>query len=99
MGKSLLKSLVLVGGQNPIEAARIGCKIYSGSFVYNFKEVYQFLIKNKIAKKIKTTDQLATLLIKDFKNKYKINTKKFKIIDKYGFTIFNKTTSILGKLI
>lgn len=99
MGKSMLKNLILVGGQNPIEAARIGCNIYSGPFVYNFKEVYQFLIKNKIAKKIKTVDQLAALLIKDFKNKYKINTIKLKIIDKYGFTIFNKTSSMLSKLI
>ena len=99
MGKSLLKNLILVGGQNPIEAARIGCKIYSGPFVYNFNEVYQFLIKNKIAKKIKSVDHLAILIIKDLKNRAKKNSIKLKQIDKYGSEIYKKTIHVLEKVI
>ena len=99
MGKSLLKNLILVGGQNPIEAARIGCKIYSGPFVYNFNEVYQFLIKNKIAKKIKSVDHLAILIIKDLKNRAKKNSIKLKQIDKYGSEIYKQTIHVLEKVI
>ena len=45
MGKSLLKKLNLVGGQNPIEPAKYDCKIYFGPYVYNFLEVYEYLKK------------------------------------------------------
>jgi 3-deoxy-D-manno-octulosonic-acid transferase len=41
IGISLVKKLKLVGGQNPIEAAKNGCKIYHGPYVYNFSEVYE----------------------------------------------------------
>ena len=47
MGKSTLKRLIEVGGQNPIEAARQGCQIYYGPYVHNFEEVYNFLAKKK----------------------------------------------------
>ena len=40
MGKSLFKNYGKIGGQNPIEAARLGCKIYHGPFVKNFEEIY-----------------------------------------------------------
>ena len=40
IGKSLLKKLERVGGQNPIEAAKMGCYVYHGPYVYNFQEVY-----------------------------------------------------------
>ena len=51
IGKSTIKKLEDVGGQNPIEAVFFGCKIYHGPYVYNFKEIYDFLQKNKISKK------------------------------------------------
>ena len=38
MGKSYLKKLESVGGQNPIEAAKYDCKIYHGPYIYNFDE-------------------------------------------------------------
>ena len=38
------------GGQNPIDAAKLGCKIYHGPYVYNFKEIYDFLEKIKFLK-------------------------------------------------
>ena len=52
MGKSLFKKFVNEGGQNPIEAAQQGCKIYHGPYVYNFKEIYDILEKNNISQKI-----------------------------------------------
>ena len=39
----MIKKLHKVGGQNPIEAAKLGCKIYHGPYIYNFKEIYDFL--------------------------------------------------------
>ena len=52
MGKSILKKFENEGGQNPIEAARFGCKIYHGPYIYNFEEIYKTLEKNGISKKI-----------------------------------------------
>ena len=45
----MLKKLKKVGGQNPIEPAKLGCKIFYGPYVYNFKEIYEFLNSNGIA--------------------------------------------------
>ena len=39
IGKSLVKKLIKVGGQNPIEAAKMGCCIFHGPFVSNFHEI------------------------------------------------------------
>ena len=36
-----LAKLKKVGGQNPIEAAKLGCKIYHGPYTYNFRDVYE----------------------------------------------------------
>ena len=49
----LIKKLKNDGGQNPIDAANLNCKIYHGPYVYNFEEIYKILKKNKISKKIK----------------------------------------------
>ena len=48
MGKSFSKKLIKVGGQNPIEPAKCGCKIYHGPYVSNFKEIYNFLNQKEI---------------------------------------------------
>ena len=47
-------SIINHGGQNPLEAARFGCNILHGKNVSNFKEIYDFLIKNKISHLVKT---------------------------------------------
>ena len=68
IGKSLIKKLENDGGQNPIDAAKLGCKIYHGPYVYNFKEIYNILNKKKISKKVKDIKDLSSNLIKDLKN-------------------------------
>ena len=52
-------SLINHGGQNPLEAARFGCNIISGPYNQNFSEIYDFLEKNKISKKINTKNKLS----------------------------------------
>ena len=45
IGKSIIKKLKNDGGQNPIDAAKLNCKIYHGPYVYNFKEIYKIFKK------------------------------------------------------
>jgi 3-deoxy-D-manno-octulosonic-acid transferase len=79
IGKSILKILKNVGGQNPIDAAKLGCKVYHGPYVYNFEEIYEILKKNNISKKVESPEDLAANLLKDFSYREK-ETKKFSSI-------------------
>ena len=51
-------SIINHGGQNPLEAARHGCKILHGPNVNNFKEIYKFLKKNGLSKEINNQKEL-----------------------------------------
>ena len=97
IGKSLLKSLKDKGGQNPIDAAILNCKIYHGPFVYNFEEIYEILKNNSIAKKIETFDELSDNLINDLLNPKKIEKNISDNIKKLGKkTLVNTMESING---
>jgi 3-deoxy-D-manno-octulosonic-acid transferase len=75
MGGSLIKH----GGQNPLEAIRFGCRVINGPFVSNFKEIYDFLIKERISTQIKSLKSLSTLLDKLFSISLKTNIVQNKI--------------------
>ena len=75
IGKSTLQELKEVSGQNPIDAAYCGCKIYHGPFVYNFEEIYEILKNNNIAKEVKSHHDLANNLIADLRSKEKESDK------------------------
>ena len=77
IGKSTLKKLQNDGGQNPIEPAKLGCKIYHGPYVYNFQEIYKILKENNISKEINGVNDLVEELISDFKKINKENPEKF----------------------
>ena len=99
IGKSLLKEFDKVGGQNPIDAAKLGCKIYHGPFVYNFNEIYDFLNLNNISKKITSADELAHQLTSDF-DQIKKDTQKFAdIINKLGSKTLNDTMTNINKFL
>jgi len=51
-------SLIKHGGQNPLEPARLGCKIIHGRYVSNFTEIYNLLDFNKISIKVINLQQL-----------------------------------------
>ena len=76
IGKSTVKKLENVGGQNPIEAAKLGCKIYHGPFVYNFKDVYLLLSQKNVSKQVNSSKELAENLISDL-NSPKDNNSSF----------------------
>ena len=83
-------SIIDHGGQNPLEAARFGCNILHGPNVSNFREIYEFLNKNKISKKINGKRMMLETLNKLFsKNK---GSKKIKEkINVIGQKILNVT--------
>ncbi len=97
MGKSLSKKLIKVGGQNPIEPAKCGCKIYHGPYISNFKEIYSFLKEKKFTHEVINEIDLSQNLIKDFNNK---DTDKRNIdeINFHGDRILNSTINEIFQL-
>jgi len=99
IGKSLIEKLNLVGGQNPIEAALEGCKIYHGPYVYNFNEIYNFLKINNISQEIKDVRTLSSKITQDFYEDKKIDRNSIQKINDYGKSILEKTVSEISSLI
>ena len=91
IGKSLIKKLVKVGGQNPIEAAKMGCYIFRGPFVSNFAEIYRYFNEKGFSEEINYPEELANKLIKNFNNNQKVVDKeKLKELEIYSNSIFKK---------
>ena len=89
-------SLIEHGGQNPLEATRYGCKILHGPNVSNFKEIFRFLNKKKLSRKISNQDQLINNIIKYFYSKN--NSRKIiKNLHLIGMDILNKTYKEINK--
>ena len=91
VGKSTIKNLENDGGQNPIIAAQLGCKIYHGPHVYNFREIYQLLNKNFIANEISSISDLTEKILIDFRDLRDENLPN-KMIEDIGEKILNETT-------
>ena len=87
IGKSTIQSLEEVGGQNPLEAVKLNCRIYHGRYVYNFKDIYEILEKNNISFKIKDHEELGRYLEKDLDPAQKKDDKISEIIS----VLSNKT--------
>ena len=86
-------SIIKRGGQNPLEATRLGAKILHGPNTDNFKDVYKHLKLLNISKKINTPLQLASSVV------FKKNKNSGKKIKKIGQKILNKTINELDNLI
>ena len=84
IGKSMISKLKNVGGQNPIEAAKLECKIYHGPYIYNFKDIYKILEKNNISKKIENFEELSENLLVDLKNPYKQKNENSNLLNELG---------------
>ena len=99
VGKSLVKNLIKNSGQNPIEPARLGCRILHGPNITNFNEIYSYLKELKVAKVVNNSEELSQSLVDEFKeDKIKSNeiTNKIK---SYGQNIFDNVTLELKKYI
>ena len=99
LGKSLVHSLVNDSGQNPIEPARLGCKIFHGPNVSNFVETYDYLNKLGITKKISNSEELGLSLVEEFKNDMPKNPDISSKIENYGQNILNNVAMELKKYI
>ena len=83
-------SMIEHGGQNPIEAARYGCKILHGKNTWNFKEVYSLLNRYNVTDKIDNLNQMKNKLESIFDKKNTSKNIKNKI-DKLGDKILRTT--------
>ena len=99
VGKSLVNSLIKNSGQNPIEPARLGCKIFHGPNVSNFKEIYKYLKTLGITKEINNPDELSLSMVEEFKNNKAKNEEIALKIQNYGQNIFNNVIMELKKYI
>ena len=82
-------SLIEHGGQNPLEAVRYNCNILHGPNVSNFNEIYKFLNKQKISKKVINLNQTTNILNKLLNSKKSQKNIKDKI-NKIGQKILKK---------
>ena len=84
IGKSMIERLKNDSGQNPIDAAKLNCKIYHGPYVNNFKDIYDILKKHNISEKIENSNELSENLKKDLKSHIKIYEQTDNIVDRLG---------------
>ena len=83
-------SIINHGGQNPLEATRYGCNILHGPNISNFLEIYSFLKRSKVSKKIINQNQLVNAL--DILFRKKTNSKKIQNkLNLIGQKILNAT--------
>ena len=99
LGKSLIKSLAKDSGQNPIEPAKLGCRIFHGPNVSNFAEIYDYFKKLGITKKVEGAKELSLSLIEEFKLNKEKSYEISKNIENYGHDIFNNVIVELKKYI
>ena len=99
LGKSLVKSLINDSGQNPIEPARLGCKILHGPNVSNFAETYNYFKTLGITSEINNSDELSLSLVEEFKANRPKNHEIEKKIEEYGLNVLNNVINEIKKYI
>ena len=93
MGGSIIKH----GGQNPLEASRLGCNIIHGPNVQNFKDIYLLLKKLAISDKISSSKTLVKKVQMNLRKS--TNTKNIsKKIELMGEKILNDTLKDLKQI-
>ena len=91
IGKSILKKFEKIGGQNPIEAAKLGCRIYHGPHTYNFKDIFNQLKTLNISHEVSSEEELSQKLLEDLKNSKSDNSKSIATINNLGKKIFSES--------
>jgi len=99
LGKSLIQSLIMNSGQNPIEPARLGCKILHGPNVSNFIEIYTYFKELGIAEEVHNFNVLGQSVVEYFKKDSGINHEIVEKIEDYGQNIFKNVIMELKKYI
>ena len=99
IGKSTIESLIMNSGQNPIEPARLGCKIFHGPNVSNFVEIYEYLRTLGVTKQVNNSNELSISLIEEFKENKGEKSNIKEEIHNYGQNILNNVIEELKKYI
>ena len=86
-------------GQNPIEPARLGCKIFHGPNVSNFVEIYEYLRTLGVTKQVNNSNELSISLIEEFKENKGEKSNIKEEIHNYGQNILNNVIEELKKYI
>ena len=86
-------------GQNPIEPARLGCKIFHGPNVSNFVEIYEYLRTLGVTKQVNNSNELSISLIEEFKENKDEKSNIKEEIHNYGQNILNNVIEELKKYI
>ena len=97
--QNIIRKIEKDSGQNPIDAARLGCKVYHGPFIYNFKEIFEILKNHQISEFVKTPETLANFLTTDLKNTKKDNKNFLLELDNLQQKIFLDTINKIKKFI
>lgn len=90
-------SIINHGGQNPLEAARLGNYILNGPNIENFKEIYEFLSKNNMSVTTSNVRKIQKIIEKKLSKRIS-NLNKTKII-KIGEKILNGNMFYINKYI
>ena len=91
-------SLVERGGQNPLEAARFGCKVLHGPYISNFREVYDLLKKYQISYQIINKLNALRIIHKFFNKKQKKNLNLLRL-NSIGKNILDKNYNEIKRYI
>ena len=90
-------SLINRGGQNPLEPAKLGCRIMHGPYVANFMEIYSKLSSMGISRMFKNYNLGIKMIENSIKKKeFALENKK---LIKYGKKILNLTYLKITKFI
>ena len=95
LGKSLISSLKKDSGQNPIEASRVGCKIYHGPNVTNFVEIYSYLKSLGTTFEVNSHEELSQYLVDELKEDKIVNKDVIQKIENFGTNIL---TNVLNEI-
>ena len=90
-------SLINHGGQNPLEPAKLGCKIIHGPNISNFKEIYNKLGRMEVSILFKKYLDGSKIIERNFSSKNSFLLRKR--LAKYGNQILNSTYFELTKFI
>jgi len=99
IGKSMIKKFEKDGGQNPIEAAKLKCKIYHGPYVYNFDEIYKILENYGISQQIENYFELSDNLKTDLQKPFKESNQISNPIEKLGQKTLIDTMKIVDDFV
>ena len=90
-------SIVNHGGQNPLEAARLGNYIINGPYIGNFTEIYDYLKINKISYTTSKILKMRDIILSKINKKLPFNKRK-KIFDN-GYEILENNVRIIERYI